>query len=245
MVNYRRIVVAVVAIVVLGSILGCSCSLANVLPKRLTQLIQGTPTRKPTATPRPTNTPTQTPTSTATPTATPTDTPAPTDTPVPTNTPVPADTPEPTAAPKRVAKAPAAQPAEAKPAAAAPAQPAAPAAGGGAHGVQGMLELTDKKSVYKSGEDVWFHFVATNKKDVAIPYGILGVKATTGQFQSSWSGALRINGGEALDWKDKININGTGDQALFLSMCFSKVDVCQGPNGDWENIAGPVPVKLN
>lgn len=238
--NQRRIFIGVIAIVVLGSILGCSCSLASVLPKRLTQLIQGTPTRKPTATPRPTSTPTNTPTLTETPTATATPTDTPTNTAVPTTTAVPTDTPEPTAAPKRVT----AKPAAPKPA---PAQPAAPASantGGGAHGVVGMLELTDKKSEYNVGEDVWFHFVAKNQKEVAIPYGILGVKASTGQFQSSWSGALRLDAGESLDWKDKINLNGAGDQQLFLSMCFSKVDVCQGANGDWENIAGPVPVKL-
>ncbi len=238
--NYRRMVIAVVVIVVLVSILGCSCSLGRVLPRRVVQLIQGTPTRTPTSTPRPTDTPTVTPTLTETPTATPTPTVVPTNTPAPTDTPVATDTPEPTATPKRAAPKPTAAP---KPAEAAPA-PAPANTGAGAHGVEGKLELTDAKPEYNVGEDVWFHFVAINRKGVAIPYGILGVKATTGQFQSSWSGALRLNSGESLDWKDKINLSAAGDQQLFLAMCFSKVDVCQSADGDWENIAGPVPVKV-
>ena len=81
--------------------------------------------------------------------------------------------------------------------------------------------------------------------DSTLAYGILGVAASTGQFQSSWSGeGLRLNRGKALTWEDKIALSGSGTHSLILSMCFSTFEVCQTPEGDWENISAPVMVTV-
>jgi hypothetical protein len=104
--------------------------------------------------------------------------------------------------------------------------------------------LKDNRTEYGVGEDIWFNFVVTNKSGTTLSYGILGVAASTGQFQSSWSGALNLNSNDSLKWKDKIALSAPGTHTLVLSMCFSKVEVCQSPNGDWENVAGPIQVTI-
>ena len=72
---------------------------------------------------------------------------------------------------------------------------------------------------------------------MTLPWSILGVRATTGQFQSSWSGDFTINEGETKEWEDKINLSQAGAHNLVLSMCFSKLVVCQSPNGEWEDLS--------
>lgn len=96
------------------------------------------------------------------------------------------------------------------------------------------------------GEDVWFKFAVTNVEGGAtVTYSILGVAASTGQFQSSWTGDnLRLGRGETLNWEDKIAISSPGTHSLILSMCFSKLADCQGPQGDWENVSPPLMVNV-
>lgn len=240
--RHHRLVPAAIALLVAGSILACTCSGTSGLGRRISSLINGTPTWTPSPTPPPTFTPVPTATPTLTPTATPTQTPTPppTDTPVSTATPAPTDTPEPEPVEEEAPPPEPPPPAEEPKPAEAPA-PAAPAVG--AHGVQGVLTLRDK-SEFAVGEDVWFKFTATNKSGKTLLWSILGVKASTGQFQSSWSGDFSMNDGDVKDWEDKMNIGQAGQHTLVLSMCFSPLSVCQSPDGDWEDVSPPVTVTV-
>jgi hypothetical protein len=180
---------------------------------------------------------TLTPTPTPTDTPSPSPTPVPTDTPVPTNTPAATDTPVPTNTPKPQPRPKATD---------TPPPPPAPAEQTvGKHGIAGTLSLKDGKTDFGIGDDIWFNFEVANKTTGTAFYGILGVAADTGQFQSSWTGDLKLNSGETLKWEDKIKLSSPGKHSLVLSMCFSKLDVCKSPDGDWENVAPPVVVNLH
>jgi len=247
-VNRKQTLLLFVGLLAMISVLGCSCScgpvtqmLAGIQDGSLLGVATDTPT--PTATPVPTFTPTET----ATFTPVPTDTPVPTHTPVPTNTPAPTDTPLPTDTPQATDTPvpPPPAPTEAPPPEEPQPEPAQAVAG--AHGVVGKLELRDGRTDYGVSEDIWFRFSVTNESGNAVlPYAILGVAASTGQFQSSWSGSnLKLERGETMNWEDKIALSATGQHSLILSMCFSALDVCQSPNGDWENVSAPVIVNIH
>lgn len=242
----NRTLFLLIGLFALGSILGCSCTCSG-----LSELLSGitesgfvalaTPTSPPTATPVPTFTPTETPTLTPVPT----NTPAPTNTPPPTNTPVPTNTPAPTdtSAPTNTPPPPPPKPTDTPPP---PEQPAAQEPPLGAHGISGKLELRDGRTDYGVGEDIWFKFSVKNVEGNATElYSILGVAASTGQFQSSWTGDnMRLERGHTLDWEDKIALGSAGTHSLVLSMCFSKLSDCQSAGGDWENISPPVMVNI-
>jgi len=245
-VEKNRTVLLLVGLLALGSITGCFCSNFSLVDlllgiKEGTLVAAATPTPPPTATPVPTFTPTMTATFTPVPTDTPvpthtpvpTNTPMPMDTPAPTDTPVPADTPEPPPPPPPTEAPPPPEP-----------QPEQPVVG--EHGVVGKLESRDGRTDFGIGEDIWFKFSVTNESGNAmLPYGILGVASSAGGFQSSWSGGnLNLARGNTLNWEDRIAITTPGTHSLILSMCFSTVDVCQTPNGDWENVSPPLMVNI-
>ncbi len=64
-----------------------------------------------------------------------------------------------------------------------------------------------------------------------VPFGILGLTTSTGAFQTSWSNGT-ING--TFRHEDGVAFNAPGNHKLWLSICFSSLDVCQGPDGNWE-----------
>ena len=209
---------------------GLACSLLSPsTPEREATKIVSTRTPYPTFTPTaeqaavpipPTPTATQPPT--APPTAAP---PPPTDTPLPapTDTPVP---PPPTAtpAPPPPTAPPPTQPPQPTP----PPQPAA-----GAHGVIGKITFRDGRNTYGVGEKVFVKIEATNTTANTLPFGVLGLATSTGGFQTSWSGS-NIEAGKTFNWEDGLAFSASGTYKMWLSICFSSKDVCQGANGDWE-----------
>jgi hypothetical protein len=146
----------------------------------------------------------------------PTDTPPP---PPPTDTPVPPPT-EPPPPPPSAPLAPTQPPAPAKPAA-------------GAHGVLGEISFSDGKNTYGVGEKVFVNIKATNTGAGMLPFGVLGLTTSTGTFQTSWSSGT-IEAGKPFTHKDGLPFGAAGTHKLWLSICFSTKEVCQGPNGDWE-----------
>jgi hypothetical protein len=64
-----------------------------------------------------------------------------------------------------------------------------------------------------------------------VPFGILGLTPSTGSFQTSWSSGT-IDG--TFTHEDGLAFPAPGTHKLWLSICFSSIDVCQGPDGDWE-----------
>jgi len=191
----------------------------------------------PTRTPLPTFTPTiqaeiaisipPTPTNTPVPPS-PTDTlvPPPTQPPaaetVPTATPVPPPTQAPAAPP----------PAEAPPPTEAPPPPAAPAEPQAQNGVLAKISFRDGRNTYAVGEKVFVKIEATNVEGGIKPFGILGLTPDTGNFQTSWDN-YQLEGGKPFTHEDGLAFTTPGNHKLWLSICFSTKDECQGPNGNW------------
>ncbi len=172
--------------------------------------------------PTPTETPVP-PTPTETPTLTPE--PPPTETPVPepaaTETPVPPPPTEPPPPPPPPTEPP--PPAE-------PPPPPGPAVG--AHGIIGKIEFRDGRNTYGVGEKVFVRIEAKTPSETGqVPFGILGLVPSAGSFQTSWSSGA-IDG--KFTHEDGLAFSSPGTHKLWLSICFSTKDVCQGPDGDWE-----------
>jgi hypothetical protein len=196
-------------------------------------------------------TPTETPIPTLTFTPESTNTPEPTPTELPTETPVVEETPteepiptqEPTNTPQPVQEE--SEPVRVEePAQAESAEEAAPAAPGvGAHGVIGKITFRDGRNTYGVGEQVFVHIEATNTTDNMIPFGILGLATSTGQFQSSWTEDAIAAGG-VFNHEDGVGFPTPGNHKLWLSVCFSTKDVCQSPDGDWERFEPGLDVVI-
>lgn len=195
----------------------------------------------PTRTPLPTFTPTvQTeiplsilPTPTFTPLS-----PPPTDTPVPvppTEPPVPETVPTDTPAPPPPTEAPAAPPAEPPAQAPPPAEPpppAAPAEPVAQNGVVAKISFRDGKNTYAVGEKVFVKIEADNVEGGIKPFGILGLTPDTGNFQTSWDNS-QLESGKPFRHEDGLAFTIPGQHKLWLSICFSSKEECQGPNGNW------------
>lgn len=212
---------------------GLACSLLPPLP------FQQEANVPPTRTPLPTFTPTSAaqvplsilPTPTDTPVPPPTD--PPTDVPetvaetAPTNTPVPEPTSTDTPEPPPPTQPPAAQPQPTEPPP--PAQPAQPAA---QNGVVGKITFRDGRNTYGVGEKVFVVIEATNIEEGLKPFGILGLTSSSGAFQTSWDNGT-IPAGETFRHEDGLAFGSPGTHKLWLSICFSTKEECQGPNGNW------------
>ena len=192
----------------------------------------------PTRTPLPTFTPTvpietslsilPTPTNTPLP-------PPPTDTPVaaapaadsPDSAPVPTDTP----VPPPPTEPPPPPPAQAPPPAEPP-PPAAPPAPAAQNGVMAKITFRDGKNTYAVGEKVFVKIEATNVEGGIKPFGILGLTPSTGNFQTSWDNS-QLEAGKTFTHEDGLAFSTPGTHKLWLSICFSTKEECQGPNGNW------------
>ncbi|MCB9077284.1 MAG: hypothetical protein H6631_06810 [Anaerolineaceae bacterium] len=219
-------------------VVGMGCSLLARLPIGRETKIEPTRTPLPTFTatavaqvpvsilPTPTAFPTETPTPAPLPTEPPpppepaavepteeppTSEPAPTDPPPP---PVPQSQPEPTEAPP---------PTEPPP----PSEPSV-----GANGVIGKIEFRDGRDTYSVGEKIFVKIEAKLPGEKGQkPFGVLGLTASTGAFQTSWSSGT-IDG--VFRHEDGLALNAPGNHKIWLSICFSALEVCQGPDGNWE-----------
>ncbi|MCB0213422.1 MAG: hypothetical protein KDJ52_29025 [Anaerolineae bacterium] len=219
-------------------IFGMGCSLLSRLPVGSASNIEPTRTPLPTFTPTavaqlPVSilpTPTAIPVDTPTPEPPPTEppTPEPTEPPAPEPTETPTPEPEPTQAPAPVAPPPA-EPTEAPP----PPEPEAPAEPSvGANGVIGKIEFRDGRDTYSVGEKVFVKIEAKLPGEKGQkPFGVLGLTASTGAFQTSWSNGT-IDG--VFRHEDGLAFNAPGNHKLWLSICFSSLSECQGADGNWE-----------
>jgi hypothetical protein len=194
----------------------------------------------PTRTPLPTFTPTVLseaplsipPTPTNLPPPPPTDTPVP---PAPATQPpaaeaVPTDTPVP--APPTEAPAPAEAPPAQAPAPAEPPPPAAPAEPAPQNGVLAKISFRDGKNTYAVGEKVFVKIEANNVEGGIKSFGILGLTPDTGNFQTSWDNS-QLEAGKPFNHEDGLAFSTPGTHKLWLSICFSTKEECQGPNGNW------------
>lgn len=163
------------------------------------------PQEEPTATPQPVEQPTDTPTPEP---VAPTDTPEPqpTDTPPPPPTNTPAPPPPPTDTPV----------------------PAGPQVG--AHGISGKVIARDK-TTFAVGEKAFFTYEANNHTDQPVTFTILGIKASNGQFNTSWINPDTIQPGVPFRHDDGLTFNSPGTYQVFLAICYVS---CGESGAVWE-----------
>jgi hypothetical protein len=101
----------------------------------------------------------------------------------------------------------------------------------GAHGVSGKITFREGRNTYGVGEKVFVKIEATNVQGGQIPFGVLGLTTSTGVFQTSWSNGT-IDG--TFTHEDGLPFSGPGTHKMWLSICFSTEQECQGPDGEWE-----------
>ena len=239
--THKRFIVALVALGLIG--LGCG------VPSFLARAPEATAIPKKTL--RPTFTPVPSATNTVPPTLTPipTDTPLPTDTLPPTVTPLPvtstpippAATPEPsamaspTAAPEQPTPTPVPPTATAmsQPSQASPTQPPAGRHVVGSHGISGLVVARDK-TTFAVGEKAFFTYEAINHTADPVPFVLLGIKASNGQFNTSWVNPDVIVPGTPFRHDDGMIFNRPGSYRVMLAICF---DRCGEADADWEEFA--------
>lgn len=141
------------------------------------------------------------------PTATETPVP-PTDTPVPpTNTPAPP--PPPTNTPV-------------------PPTPAGPVVG--QFGISGKVTARDK-TTFAVGEKAFFTYAATNHTGAPVSFVKLGIKASNGQFNTSWINPDVIPANAVFQHDDGLTFDVPGSYQVFLAICYSN---CDGAGAVWE-----------
>jgi hypothetical protein len=106
----------------------------------------------------------------------------------------------------------------------------------GPHGVIGKITFRDGQNTYAVGETVFVNIEATNMGPGPISFGILGLTPSVGIFKTSWING-NIASGETFQHEDGLAFSRPGMHKLWLSICFSSLQECQGPNGDWERLS--------
>lgn len=220
----RPLLVFLLVCLALGASLSCAPS-----RKAPQATVEPTNTLRPTFTdvPPATDTPAATATFTVTPTEPATPTAEPSATPEPTATP--------TRKPTRVPPTPTPRPTN------------TPAPQVGSHGVLGKLRLRQNRTDYAVREKIFFVFEAENHTDRDIPFGILGMKADNGQFQTSWSSdaySLKIDARSVFSRDDNMAFSAPGTYTVRLAICFSAYADCSVAGADWEEFSPGVVVNV-
>ena len=216
----RKRILLVALLVALGASLGCGSGNGKA------------PSGAASATPRPTFTDVPPPTNTPPATATPTET----------ATPPPTATPEPSATPVPPTKVP---PTKIPPTRVSPTNTPAPQVG--PHGVLGRLRLRDNRTGYAVNERVFFVFEAENRTSSDIPFGILGFKASNGDFHTSWTSDVyshKIPANGVFSKDDNMSFGAPGTYTVKLAICFSPYGDCLGANAEWEEFSPGVVVTI-
>ena len=114
-----------------------------------------------------------------------------------------------------------------------PPPPPSPSPTPGPHGVIGEITFRNGESTYTVGETVFVNIGVTNMVTESVSFGILGLISSTGMFQNSLTNGS-IASGETIQLEDGLAFSTSGTHKLWLAICFSSLQECQGPNGDWE-----------
>ncbi|MBE7553161.1 MAG: hypothetical protein HS126_18990 [Anaerolineales bacterium] len=114
-----------------------------------------------------------------------------------------------------------------------PVPPPPPPPTPGPHGIIGKITFRDERNTYAVGETVFVNIEATNMEAGPISFGILGLTPSVGSFKISWTNG-NIASGETFKLEDGLAFSTPGMHRLWMSICFSSLQECQGPNGDWE-----------
>jgi hypothetical protein len=99
--------------------------------------------------------------------------------------------------------------------------------------VIGKISFRDGRNTYAVEEKVFVKIEATNTGPGLREFGVLGLTTSTGAFQTSWSSGT-IASGDTFTHEDGLPFPSAGTHKMWLSICFSSKEICQGPDGDWE-----------
>lgn len=100
----------------------------------------------------------------------------------------------------------------------------------GAHGVSGLVVARDR-ATFSAGEKAFFTYEALNHTKDPIGFDLLGIKASNGQFNTSWVNPDVIVPGEPFRHDDGMVFNSPGTYKVILAICF---DRCGEADADWE-----------
>lgn len=99
--------------------------------------------------------------------------------------------------------------------------------------VQVSLTFRDGRNTYAVGEKVFVSIEVVNVTSEPVPFGILGLLTSTGQFQTSWDNGV-IQPGQTFRHEDGLAFNAPGAYKLQLSICFNRKDACLSSDEGWK-----------
>jgi hypothetical protein len=112
----------------------------------------------------------------------------------------------------------------------------------GTHGVSGLVVARDK-TTFSVGEQAWFTYEALNKTQDPVDFVLLGIKASNGQFNTSWVNPDVILPNVPFKHDDSLTFNSPGTYKVMLAICFAR---CDQTDADWEEFprgAATITVK--
>jgi hypothetical protein len=87
------------------------------------------------------------------------------------------------------------------------------------------------KTTFAVGEKAFFTYEAINHTDNPVSFGKLGIKASNGQFNTSWINPDTIYPGTPFRHDDGLAFDAPGTYQVFLAICYA---FCDGGNAVWE-----------
>jgi hypothetical protein len=93
------------------------------------------------------------------------------------------------------------------------------------------LVVARDKTTFAVGEKAFFTYEALNHTQDAVGFEKLGIKASNGQFNTSWVNPDVILPGVPFKHDDGMAFNSPGTYKVMLAICFAR---CGEADADWE-----------
>jgi hypothetical protein len=87
------------------------------------------------------------------------------------------------------------------------------------------------KTTFAVGEKAFFTYEALNETSDPVDFVLLGIKASDGQFNTSWINPDVIVPGQPFRHDDGLTFNSPGTYKVMLAICFAR---CGEADADWE-----------
>jgi hypothetical protein len=100
------------------------------------------------------------------------------------------------------------------------------------------------KTTFSTGEKAFFTYEALNHTEDPVTFVQLGIKASNGQYNSSWVNPDVILPGTPFKHDDGLTFTSPGTYKVMLAICFT--GPCSEPDADWEEFphgAATITVK--
>ena len=88
------------------------------------------------------------------------------------------------------------------------------------------------KTTFAVGEKAFFTYEALNHTSDPVGFTLLGIKASNGQFNTSWINPDVIVPAQPFRNDDGLTFDSPGTYSVMLAICFA--GACGGADGDWE-----------